>query len=318
MPDKVPGPNRKLRSPPRAAPAAPAITSITRGDRSLGVVWTASTNTGGGVITAYDVRYIETSEDETVESNWTVRDNAWRSGDLGYVISNLTNATEYDVQVRAVNSAGDGAWSGTETGTPRLIVAVTLQWEGTSIEVAEDAGSVVLKAVFTTTLDTAPVADFAFDVTLTTIDNGTTQNDDYTAPPSSATFVASDFSQTRGERPAAIPRNQGFHRSHHRRHGWTKSDETFNVRLAYATPGLTHLQGGPSTVVVTIEDNDHVAVTLGWQQTTVSANEPHHERRDDDRNPTRKGSHGVQQATRDWVRAGLLRELNQRIGRRPG
>ena len=75
-------------------------------------------DTGGAPITAYDVRYIETSEDETVDSNWTVRDNAWRSGDLGYGISNLTNATQYNVQARAVNSAGDGAWSDAEAGTP--------------------------------------------------------------------------------------------------------------------------------------------------------------------------------------------------------
>ena len=264
----------EAEEPTTVAPSAPSISSVTRGDRSLGVVWTAPTNTGGGVITAYDVRYIETSEDETMESNWTVRDNAWTSGDLGYVISNLTNSTEYDVQVRAVNSAGDGAWSDTETGTPLPDdIAITLQWEETSIEVAEDAGSVVLKAVFTTTVDTAPEADFTFDVNLTTTDNGTTQGDDYTAPPSSATFVASDFSQTdvngqqryRATRDFTVVIIDDMD---------DESDETFNVTLAYATPGLTHLQGGPSTVVVTIEDNDHVAVTLGWQQTTVSANEP--------------------------------------------
>ena len=258
--------------PTTVAPSAPSISSVTRGDRSLGVVWTAPTNTGGGVITAYDVRYIETSEDETVESNWTVRDNAWRSGDLGYVISNLTNSTEYDVQVRAVNSAGDGAWSGTETGTPRLIVAVTLQWEETSIEVAEDAGSVVLRAVFTTTVDTAPEADFTFDVNLTTTDIGTTQNDDYTAPPSSATFVATDFSQTdvngqqryRATRDFTVVIIDDMD---------DESNETFNVTLAYLTPGLTHLQGGPSTAVVTIQDNEHVPVTLSWEQTDVTVGE---------------------------------------------
>ena len=76
--------------PTTTTPSAPDITSITRGDRSLAVVWTAPTDNGGGAVTAYDVRYIETSADETVESNWTVRDNAWRSGDLRYVITNLT------------------------------------------------------------------------------------------------------------------------------------------------------------------------------------------------------------------------------------
>ena len=259
--------------PTTVAPSAPSITNITRGDRTLAVVWTAPTDTGGGVITAYDVRYIETSEDETVDSNWTVRDNAWRSGDLRYVISNLTNATEYDVQVRAVNTAGDGEWSDTETGTPLPDnVPITLQWEETSIEVAEDAGSVVLRAVFTTTLDAPPEADFTFDVKLTTTDIGTTQDDDYTAPPSSATFVASDFSQTdvNGQQRYRATRDftVGI-----RDDTTDESDEAFNVRLAYLTPGLPHLQGGPSTAVVTIEDNEHVPVTISWEQSDITVGE---------------------------------------------
>ncbi len=263
----------EAEEPTTVAPSAPSILSITRGDRTLAVVWTAPADTGGGVITAYDVRYIETSEDETMESNWTVRDNAWRSGDLRYVISNLTNTTEYDIQVRAVNSAGDGAWSGTETGTPLPDdIPITLQWEETSIEVAEDAGSVVLRAVFTTTLDSPPEADFTFDVILTTTDSGTTQGDDYTTPASSATFVAGDFSQTdvNGQQRYRATRD------------FTvaiiddtadESDEAFRVRLAYATPGLSHLQGGPSTAVVTIKDNEHVPVTLSWEQPDVTVRE---------------------------------------------
>ncbi len=263
----------EAEEPTTVASAAPAITSITRGDRALAVVWTAPADTGGGVITAYDVRYIETSEDETDDANWTVRDNAWRSGDLRYVISSLTNATEYDVQVRAVNSAGDGEWSDTETGTPLPDdIPITLQWEETSIEVAEDAGSVVLTAVFTTTLDSPPEADFTFDVTLTTTDSGTSQGDDYTAPPSSATFVASDFSQTdvNGQQRYRATRD------------FTvaiiddtvdESNESFRVRLAYQTPGLTHLQGGPATAIITIQDNEHVPVTLSWEQPDLTVSE---------------------------------------------
>ena len=259
--------------PTTTTPSAPAITSITRGDRTLAVVWTAPADTGGGVITAYDVRYIETSADEMVDSNWTVRDNAWRSGDLRYVISNLTNATEYDVQVRAVNSAGDGEWSDTETGTPLPDdIPITLQWEENSFEVAEDAGSVVLRAVFTTTLDAPPEADFTFDVTLTTTDTSATLDDDYTAPPSPATFVASDFSQTdvNGQQRYRATRD------------FTvaiiddtadEPEEAFSVRLAYLTPGLMHLQGGPSTAVVTIKDNEHVPVTLSWEQSDVTVGE---------------------------------------------
>ena len=263
----------QANEPTTVAPATPAITSITRGDRTLAVVWTAPADTGGGSITAYDVGYIETSADETVESNWTVRDNAWRSGDLRYVIANLTNATEYDVQVRAVNTAGDGGWSDTETGTPLPDdIPITLQWEETSIEVAEDAGSVVLRAVFTTTLDTPPEADFTFDVTLTTTDVGTTQDDDYTAPPSSATFVASDFSQTDVNGQQRYRATRDFNVAIIDDTA-DESDEAFNVRLAYLTPGLTHLQGGPSTAVVTIKDNEHVPVTISWERLAITVGE---------------------------------------------
>ena len=259
--------------PTTVAPSAPSITNITRGDRTLAVVWTAPSDTGGGNITAYDVHYIETSADETVEGNWTVQDNAWRSGDLRYVISNLTNATEYDVQVRAVNSAGDGEWSDTETGTPLPDdIPITLQWEETSIELAEDAGSAVLRTVFTTTLNAPPAADFTFDVTLTTTDVSATQDDDYTPPASSATFVAGDFSQTdvNGQQRYRATRDFSVAILDDTE---DESDEDFRVTLAYQTPGLSHLQGGPSTAVITIRDNDHVPVSIGWERRDVTVSE---------------------------------------------
>ena len=103
------------QSPP---PAAPAIDSVSSGDTTLTVAWTAPVGETG--ITAYDVRHIETSADETVDANWTVEDNAWTFGELKYAITGLINGTEYDVQVRAVNSNGDGTWSATEVGTPAL------------------------------------------------------------------------------------------------------------------------------------------------------------------------------------------------------
>ena len=254
-------------------PSAPSITNITRGDRTLAVVWTAPSDTGGGRITAYDVRYIETSADETVESNWTVRDNAWRSGDLRYVITNLTNATQYDVQVHAVNSAGDGAWSETETGTPLPDdIPITLQWEETTLEVDEDGGSVVLRAVFTTTLNAPPTADFTFDATITTTDVSATGNDDYTPPPTSATFVAGDFSQTGVNGQQRYRATRDFTVSI-LDDTTDESDEVFRVTLAYRTPGLSHLQGGPSTATVTIRDDEHVPVTISWERSDITVDE---------------------------------------------
>ena len=254
-------------------PLAPSITNISRGDRTLAVVWTAPTDTGGGSITAYDVRHIETSEDETMESNWTVGDNAWTSGDLRYVISNLANATEYDVQVRAVNSAGDGEWSDTETGTPLPDdIPITLQWEETTLEADEDAGSVSLTAVFTTTLNAPPAVDFTFDVTLTTTDMGTTPDDDYTPPPTSATFVASDFSQTdvNGQQRYRATRNFDVVIIDDT---VDESDESVRVTINYLTPGLSHLTGGPQSATITIEDDEHVPVTISWDQSDVTVDE---------------------------------------------
>ena len=101
-----------------STPSAPAIDSVTPGDKRLKVAWSAPSGETG--ITAYDVRHIETSEDETDDTKWTVVDNAWTSGVLEYTVGGLDNGTQYDVQVRAVNSIGDGTWSGTEVGTPAL------------------------------------------------------------------------------------------------------------------------------------------------------------------------------------------------------
>ena len=80
--------------------AAPSIDSITPGDGQLTTAWTAPAGVSG--ITAYDLRYIETSADETVQGNWMEVQDVWTSGsgDLSYVVTGLTGNAEYAVQVR--------------------------------------------------------------------------------------------------------------------------------------------------------------------------------------------------------------------------
>ena len=92
----------------QTAPGPPPI-SAHPGDKALTVAWTEPAGATG--ITAYDVRWILTSADETVDANWTLIDNAWTSGGLYKIVTGLTNDTEYDVQVRAVASSSDGVWS---------------------------------------------------------------------------------------------------------------------------------------------------------------------------------------------------------------
>ena len=104
----------------RRVPGAPAISEVSSGKGYLTVFWTAPDETDGVGTTAYDLRYIQTVDDKTVDSNWTVVEDVWTtgSGDLQYTLTGLTADTEYDLQVRAVNAVGDGPWSATVTATP--------------------------------------------------------------------------------------------------------------------------------------------------------------------------------------------------------
>ena len=70
--------------------------------------------TGGAYITSYDLRYIESETLDKADANWTLLEDVWvasAGGDLEYAIVGLVGGTQYDVQVRAVNDAGDGPWS---------------------------------------------------------------------------------------------------------------------------------------------------------------------------------------------------------------
>ena len=102
-------------------PAAPTISGVASGDQSLTVAWSAPTGVSTADITAYDLRYIETSAsatDKADDTMWTVIDDAWTEGSLRVIVTPLTNGTAYDVQVRTVTSS-DGSWTATSTGTPK-------------------------------------------------------------------------------------------------------------------------------------------------------------------------------------------------------
>jgi predicted RNA-binding protein with TRAM domain len=109
---------------PRTTPSAPTITSITPGNQQLSVAFTAGSN-GGSAITNY--KYSTNGG-----ANWQTRSPASTASPL--VISTLstdgttalTNGVSYDVQIRAVNAAGDGTASSTTSGTPVAPVSPTL------------------------------------------------------------------------------------------------------------------------------------------------------------------------------------------------
>ena len=94
---------------PPAVPAAPTLTATAGSTTSLDVSWTAPANEGKPPITSYDLRYRVGSS-----GSWT--DGPQDVTVTTAAISGLTAATEYQVQVRAINAEGDSGWSAAGTG----------------------------------------------------------------------------------------------------------------------------------------------------------------------------------------------------------
>ncbi len=111
---------------PGGAPERITDLSLTTGDAQIGLSWTAPGD-GGLSITGYDVEYRVTS----TGGAWT---DAGHSGtDPSHTITGLTNGTEYDIQVRAVNAAGDGPNTNTANATPTAAITAPEQVSGLTL-----------------------------------------------------------------------------------------------------------------------------------------------------------------------------------------
>ncbi len=113
--------------PPSAtAPDAPSAPVITAGSTYLSVTWTAPA-ANGAAITDYDVRYKRTGA-----LSWS--DHAFSGAGASTSIQRLVNGTQYEVQIRARNSAGASGWSASGRGTPasgaRMTVSPTTSTNG--------------------------------------------------------------------------------------------------------------------------------------------------------------------------------------------
>ena len=113
---------------PPASPARPQVSTVST--TSVSVTWTAPANAGKPPITSYDIqRRIKDSGDDYVISNRNV------SG-LSATIEILEPQTEYDVQVRANNNEGEGAWSMPGNGSTDLTTP-----EALTVSLTSDAGT---------------------------------------------------------------------------------------------------------------------------------------------------------------------------------
>ena len=95
-------------------PAAPAAPTLRGGDHKIIVDWTPPGD-HGSTISDYDVRYCASGCSS--DASWTSLEDTTDSTDRPAVIADLSIGSTYQVQVRAQNARGVGAWSATSTHT---------------------------------------------------------------------------------------------------------------------------------------------------------------------------------------------------------
>ena len=87
---------------------------------SLRVAWRPPSSDGGSAITDYDVRWKERFQADT---EWTeIADTTASTARHTTVTGRLNPGKTYDVQVRAQNAVGNGAWSASARGTTHAVV----------------------------------------------------------------------------------------------------------------------------------------------------------------------------------------------------
>ena len=90
-------------------PGYAKVNAATAGARALTIDWDGPADTGGSDITGYDLRH-------KGGGDWIEVEGIATSDADDYSLTGLGVGISYDIQVRAVNDAGPGPWSGTKTG----------------------------------------------------------------------------------------------------------------------------------------------------------------------------------------------------------
>ena len=225
--------------------------SVSSGDGSLGLAWTAPS----GTVDGYDVLYtsapktgegsvadnaaVQTGAEATAATGWLA---VSRSGTTAsQTISSLDNGTAYRVRVRAKGPGGNSGWV-TGTGTPVELPA--LQFTERSYEIPEgNSAAITLTASF------APEADIAVGIGYTS-GNAT--------PASSAgacqagwdhRMIPSSVTLSEGETELEIPVTSCDDDLHEDE----RSSESFTLTIE---PGAGYKLGDPASAKVAILDDD--------------------------------------------------------------
>ncbi len=127
---------RPVVSPKPSAPAAPTLERLStssEGQSGLIASWTAPNDNGSDII-AYQVRWKQNADGAV----WSTPGQTTDLADLRFNIKDLESGTEYQVQVRAFNGEGEGAWSDSGSGTTNTPPS----FDGfPALEVREDAAA---------------------------------------------------------------------------------------------------------------------------------------------------------------------------------
>ena len=165
-------------------PSAPTSVVVTAGNEELLVTWGAPSNNGGATVISYVVQWIE--------SGGTFGANESTTTDLQHTITDLTNDTEYDVRVIAVNSEGRGTPSAAVSETPTADVVPAVS----AVTIPEDD---ITESEATVTVSIANTDGTSLDVYLRyrpTVPEGEPEEDWSATQDESTTTESVDFDLT--------------------------------------------------------------------------------------------------------------------------
>ena len=97
-----------------ATPTRPTALLAVAGDKQVTVTWAQPESTGTGDVTSYTLQRSTYSPSTSTWSTWTTVTKVTSP----YVVTGLTNGTQYRFQVAAVNGVGTGPYSNEVTSTP--------------------------------------------------------------------------------------------------------------------------------------------------------------------------------------------------------
>ncbi len=119
---------------PAAVPDAPTALTLEEKNRKLIATWMKPIYDGDRPITGYELQY------RTSGGVWPDDSLSISADTTSHTITELTNGTEYDVQVRAVNAEGAGSWSSVTTLSPATVpdapTALTLELQNKKLAAA--------------------------------------------------------------------------------------------------------------------------------------------------------------------------------------